>query len=73
MPEGNGDDAARSPWTADFVKGKGNARIFLLHGPPGVGKSYTAGKVSRKRNKLMLTYRRVHGRVHATTSDDLDL
>lgn len=32
-----------TPWTADFVKGKGEGLIFLLHGKPGVGKTYTAG------------------------------
>lgn len=32
-----------TPWTADFVKGKGEGKIFLLHGKPGVGKTYTAG------------------------------
>jgi hypothetical protein len=31
-------------WSADFVKGKGNGLIFLLHGKPGVGKTCTAGK-----------------------------
>jgi hypothetical protein len=25
-------------WPSDFVKNKGQGRIFLLHGPPGVGK-----------------------------------
>lgn len=34
---------AHKPWTADFVAGKGEGRIFLLHGKPGVGKTYTAG------------------------------
>jgi Cdc6-like AAA superfamily ATPase len=33
----------RASWTADFVKGKGNGLIFLLHGQPGVGKTCTAG------------------------------
>lgn len=31
------------PWSADYVKEKGNSQIFLLHGRPGVGKTYTAG------------------------------
>jgi hypothetical protein len=30
-------------WSADFVKGKGQGLIFLLHGKPGVGKTCTAG------------------------------
>jgi SpoVK/Ycf46/Vps4 family AAA+-type ATPase len=33
-----------NPWSADFVQGKGEGNIVLLHGPPGVGKTYTAGK-----------------------------
>jgi hypothetical protein len=31
-------------WQADFVDKKGNGLIFLLHGGPGVGKTFTAGK-----------------------------
>ncbi|KAI0000717.1 P-loop containing nucleoside triphosphate hydrolase protein [Xylariaceae sp. FL0662B] len=31
-----------SPWPNDFVKNKGQGRIFLLHGSPGVGKTCTA-------------------------------
>lgn len=27
----------------DLIKGKGKGLIFLLHGPPGVGKTFTAG------------------------------
>lgn len=27
----------------DLIKGKGKGFIFLLSGPPGVGKTYTAG------------------------------
>jgi hypothetical protein len=28
----------------DMIKGKGKGIIFLLHGPPGVGKTFTAGE-----------------------------
>lgn len=31
-----------SPWGKDFIKNKGEGRIFLLHGEPGVGKTCTA-------------------------------
>ena len=34
------------PWKADFVDAKGEGKIFLLHGKPGVGKTYTAGMLS---------------------------
>ena len=37
----------QKPWAADFVAGKGEGKIFLLHGMPGVGKTYTAG-ISRR-------------------------
>lgn len=29
----------------DLIRGKGRGIIFLLHGPPGVGKTLTAGKL----------------------------
>jgi DNA polymerase III delta prime subunit len=38
---GNSPDG---PYAADFVEGKGEGQIILLHGPPGVGKTCTAGK-----------------------------
>ena len=41
-----GQTPALIPWTADFVEGKGEGKIFLLHGKPGVGKTYTAGRFS---------------------------
>ena len=33
-------------WSADFVQGKGEGLTFLLHGKPGVGKTYTAGQLT---------------------------
>lgn len=47
MQKHSGDPApAYRPWTADYVEGKGEGKIFLLHGKPGVGKTYTAGTSS---------------------------
>lgn len=45
------------PWAADFVAGKGEGKIFLLHGKPGVGKTYTAECIAAytKRPLLSLT------------------
>lgn len=40
----DGNTIDRPAWTADFVKGKGTGMTFLLHGRPGVGKTYTAGQ-----------------------------
>lgn len=31
-------------WSPDFIAGKGEGLTILLHGRPGVGKTYTAGK-----------------------------
>lgn len=45
-----GEGLKEEHWSADFVKGKGNGLIFLLHGKPGVGKvrrsRYTLQRVS---------------------------
>ncbi|KAI1372638.1 P-loop containing nucleoside triphosphate hydrolase protein [Hypoxylon crocopeplum] len=38
----HGETLERDPWAADFVEGKGYGITFLLHGRPGVGKTYTA-------------------------------
>lgn len=31
-------------WSADYIKNKGDGVVILLHGPPGVGKTYTVGE-----------------------------
>lgn len=42
-------------WSADFVRGKGNGLIFLLHGKPGVGKTCTAECIAEfTRRPLMI-------------------
>ncbi|GME40379.1 hypothetical protein BDV95DRAFT_572261 [Neofusicoccum parvum] len=42
-------------WSADFVKGKGEGLIFLLHGKPGVGKTYTAECIAANAERPLLT------------------
>lgn len=32
-------------WGADFIKNKGEGQVFLLHGGPGVGKTFVSGCV----------------------------
>ncbi|KAI1877844.1 uncharacterized protein JN550_000026 [Neoarthrinium moseri] len=38
----DGNEMLRDMWAADFVKGKGQGLVLLLHGKPGVGKTCTA-------------------------------
>jgi len=38
------DGTNSKPWVEDIVKNKGKGLVILLHGPPGVGKTLTAGK-----------------------------
>lgn len=40
----HGKRLSQALWQADFVEKKGKGLIFLLHGGPGVGKTFTAGK-----------------------------
>jgi len=47
--QGNGRNLA---WSADFIRSKGEGQIFLLHGPPGVGKTYTAECIAETTRKL---------------------
>ena len=47
-------DGKVSPWPRDLVKGKGEGRIFLLHGSPGVGKTCTAECISELTHRPLL-------------------
>jgi len=38
------DPQVPAPWAADTIRDKGEGQIFLLHGGPGVGKTFTAGQ-----------------------------
>ncbi|KAI1492700.1 P-loop containing nucleoside triphosphate hydrolase protein [Biscogniauxia mediterranea] len=44
-----------SPWPNDFVKNKGQGRIFLLHGSPGVGKTCTAECVAELTRRPLIS------------------
>jgi hypothetical protein len=35
-----GPQDEEKPWSADFIENKGEGKIFLLHGSPGVGKTF---------------------------------
>lgn len=50
-----GIDGQLSPWGNDFVKNKGEGRIFLLHGSPGVGKTCTAECVAELTNRPLIS------------------
>lgn len=43
-----------APWGNDFVKSKGEGRIFLLHGQPGVGKTSTAECIAELANRPLI-------------------
>lgn len=43
-----------TPWPSDFIKSKGEGRIFLLHGPPGVGKTCTAECIAELTHRPLL-------------------
>lgn len=65
---------ADATWSADFVEGKGEGLTILLHGRPGVGKTYTAGKakLSSLRERL-LTRSRMHCRLYRTATALIDV
>lgn len=42
-------------WSADFIEGKGECLTFLLHGKPGVGKTYTAECIAAHMERPLLT------------------
>lgn len=45
-PKSGGDASSQDRLQMDLVKGKGTGLIFLLHGPPGVGKTSTAETIA---------------------------
>merc|ERR1712000_775542 len=43
------------PWGNDFIKNKGEGRIFLFHGEPGVGKTCTAECIAELTSRPLLS------------------
>jgi 2-phosphoglycerate kinase len=41
----SGEKSAKS-WGADFIENKGEGQIFLLHGSPGVGKTFVSSHIA---------------------------
>ncbi|KAL3481764.1 hypothetical protein BJX99DRAFT_253289 [Aspergillus californicus] len=48
-------DNADETWAPDFIQNKGEGRIFLLHGPSGVGKTYTAECIAEYTGRPLLS------------------
>ncbi|KAI9163968.1 ATPase family AAA domain-containing protein [Paramyrothecium foliicola] len=44
-----------SAWSADFIEGKGEGLTILLHGRPGVGKTYTAECIAEHTGRPLLS------------------
>jgi ATPase family associated with various cellular activities (AAA) len=47
----SGDSVGSPAQLGDFIAGKGRGLVFLLHGPPGVGKTSTAECIAAHMNK----------------------
>ncbi|KAI9369381.1 hypothetical protein BJX61DRAFT_519875 [Aspergillus egyptiacus] len=48
-------DTFGETWGTDFIQNKGEGRIFLLHGPSGVGKTYTAECIAEYTGRPLLS------------------
>ncbi|KAI1289047.1 hypothetical protein F5Y03DRAFT_64840 [Xylaria venustula] len=49
------DSGEAGHFNADFIQGKGEGQIFLLHGPPGTGKTFTAESVAEYTRRPLLS------------------
>lgn len=49
------NDSQTDRFSADFIQGKGEGQIILLHGPPGTGKTLTAESVAEFTRRPLLS------------------
>ncbi|KAH6950276.1 P-loop containing nucleoside triphosphate hydrolase protein [Fusarium avenaceum] len=49
------DPQVPAPWVADTIRDKGESQIFLLHGGPGVGKTFTAECIAESTGRPLLS------------------
>lgn len=49
------DQPLGRPWTADYIDSKGKGLVVLLHGKPGVGKTYTAECIAHTMRRPLLS------------------
>ena len=43
------------PWTEDFIPGKGQGQVVMLHGPPGVGKTLSVECIATQMGRPLLS------------------
>ncbi|KAK7987012.1 atpase aaa+ type core protein [Apiospora saccharicola] len=48
-------NSKRETWAADFIEGKGTGQIILLHGPPGVRKTYTVEAIAEYLHRPLIS------------------
>ncbi|OQO11118.1 hypothetical protein B0A48_05373 [Cryoendolithus antarcticus] len=53
--EDGNEDQRSAFWSADFIENKGKSQIVLLHGKPGVGKTYTAECIAEYTRRPLIT------------------
>ncbi|KLU88089.1 hypothetical protein MAPG_07076 [Magnaporthiopsis poae ATCC 64411] len=64
------DGGMLSPWPRDLIKNKGEGRIFLLHGSPGVGKTATCEAAAEIAQRPLLCLK--SGDLGSSISDCID-
>ncbi|KAF6817603.1 hypothetical protein CSOJ01_02313 [Colletotrichum sojae] len=58
------------PWSADYIKNKGEGVVILLHGPPGVGKTYTVESIAMRNRQPLITLTISDLRTQATSLEE---